>query len=180
VRARPSPREVNLVNRMVWKQLPPEDLDAFRAFLDALPVAGRPRYGLMGVKVSWWSRLGGPARPFVVLLAGGRLALSKRSFRRRGELTRHEYPMGDLKAMKVRRGPLLEAVRFTFADGYKLRVGSLPRRQAHPLERYLAGEGEALDPAGLSPEQLTNFCQAMGAVGIAPAALRGDPGQRQS
>ena len=70
--------------------------------------------------------------------------------------------------MKVRRGPLLESVRLTFADGYSLRVGGLPRRQSRPLERYLAGEADALDPSRLTPEQLTNFCQAMAAVGLWP------------
>ena len=161
---------------MVWKWLRSEDLDAFRAFLDALPVAGAPRYGLLGIKVSWWSRLSGPARPFVVLLAGGRIALSKRTFHRHREVTRHDYPLGDLKAMKVHRGPLLESVRLTFADGYSLRVGGLPRWQSRPLERHLAGESEALDPSGLSPEQLTNFCQALQAVGLRPLAS-GGPGE---
>jgi hypothetical protein len=153
---------------MVWKQLRPEDLEAFRAHLDGLPRAGGPRYGLLGVKASWWTRLGGGARPFVVLLAGGWIALSKRSFRGRRDLTRDRYPFGDLKRMKVRRGLLLESVRLIFADGYSLRVGGLPRRQSRPLERYLAGEADALDPSRLTPEQLTNFCQAMAAVGLWP------------
>ena len=58
---------------LVWKRLRPEDLEAFRAYLAALPTAGGPRYGLLGVKASWWTRLGGGARPFVVLLVGGGL-----------------------------------------------------------------------------------------------------------
>jgi hypothetical protein len=163
---------------MVWKRLRPEDLEAFRAYLAALPVSGGPRYGLLGVKASWWTRVGGAARPFVVLLAGGRLALSKRTFRTHRGRARHQYPLTDLKAVKVRRGPLLESMRLTFADGYSLRVGALPRRQSAPLERYLAGEADALDPARLSPEQLTNFCQAMSAVGLWPA--RGASGPAQS
>ncbi|MFH1330224.1 MAG: hypothetical protein ABIJ48_06210 [Actinomycetota bacterium] len=157
------------MTRRVWKQLPPEELDAFRAHLDALPAAERPGYGMLGVKASWWSRLGGGARPFVVLFVGDRVTLSKRSFCRRRELTRDEYPAADLKAMTVRRGPLLESVRLTFADGYTLRVGGLPRGQSRPLERFLAGEVGAFDPAGLSPEQLTNFCQAAAALGLGPA-----------
>ena len=167
------------MNQLVWKQLPAEDLEAFRGFLVSLPAEGAPRYGLLGIKASWWSRLGGPARPYVVLLAGGRLALSKRSFRRHGEVTRRDYGLGDLQKMKVRRGPLLESVRLRFADGRKIRVGSLPRHQSAPLERYLAGEAGALDPAGLSPEQLTNFCQAMAAVGVLPPALGGFSGRAQ-
>lgn len=167
--------------RSVWRRLPPEDLDAFRAFLDGLPAAGAPRYGLLGIKVSWWSRLSGPARPFVVLLAGGRIALSKRTFHRRREVSRHDYTLGDLKGMKVHRGPLLESARLTFADGYSLRVGGLPRWQSRPVERYLAGEAEALDPAGLSPEQLTNFCQALQAVGLRiPVAGGGSSPEAQS
>lgn len=154
--------------RMVWKRLRPEDLEAFRLYLEGLPRAGGPRYGLLGVKASWWTRLGGGARPFVVLLAGGWIALSKRSFRGHRDITRDRYPRGDLKRMKVRRGLLLESVRLTFADGYSLRVGGLPRRQSRPLERYLAGEADALDPSRLTPEQLTNFCQAMAAVGLWP------------
>ncbi|MBN2112567.1 MAG: hypothetical protein JW785_00410 [Acidimicrobiia bacterium] len=159
--------------RSVWRRLPPEDLAAFRAFLDELPAAGGPRYGLLGIKVSWWSRLSGPTRPYVVLVAGGRIALSKRTFHRRREVTRHDFPLGDLKAMRVHRGPLLESARLTFADGYSLRVGGLPRWQSRPLERYLAGEADALDPGTLSPEQLTNFCQALEAVGLRPLASGG-------
>lgn len=165
---------------MVWKRLRPEDLEAFRAYLAALPAAGGPRYGLLGVKASWWTRMGGGARPFVVLLAGGRVALSKRSFRTHRGVSRHHYPLTDLEAVKVRRGPLLESVRLTFADGYSLRVGGLPRRQSLPLERYLAGDVDALSPARLSPEQLTNFCQAMAAVSLWPPATRGPAGERQS
>jgi hypothetical protein len=156
------------VARPVWKRLRPEDLEAFRAYLEGLPQAGAPRYGLLGVKASWWTRLGGGARPFVVLLAGGRIALSKRSLRGHREVTRDRYPFTDLEGMKVRRGLLLESVRLTFADGYSCRVGGLPRWQSRPLERYLAGETDALDPSGLTPEQLTNFCQAMAAVGLRP------------
>ena len=153
----------------VWKRLRPEDLEAFRAYLTALPVAGGPRYGLLGVKASWWTRLGGGARPFVVLLAGGRLAISKRSFRTHRGVSRHLYPLADLAGTKVRRGALLESVRFTFADGYSLWVGGLPRWQSRPLELHLAGDAAALDPSRLTPEQLTNFCQAMAAVGLWPA-----------
>ncbi len=159
--------------RVVWKRLRPEDLEAFRAYLEGLPRAGEPRYGLLGVKASWWTRLGGGARPFVVLLSGGHIAVSKRSFRGRRDITRDRYPLGDLKRMKVRRGPLLESVRLTFADGYALRVGGLPRRQSRPLERYLAGEADALDPSRLTPEQLTNFWQAMAAVGLRPGGRPG-------
>lgn len=154
---------------LVWKHLRPEDLEAFRAYLAALPAAGGPRYGLLGVKASWWTRLGGGARPFVVLLAGGRLALSKRSFWRHREVSRCQYPRADLVSLKVRRGPLLESVRLTFTDGFRPRVGGLPRRHSRPLELYLGGETAALDPARLTPEQLTNFCQAMAAVGLWPA-----------
>lgn len=157
---------------VVWRRLPPEDLEAFRAYLAGLPASGGPRYGLLGVKASWWTRLGGGARPFVVLLAGGRLALSKRAFRTRRGVSRHVYPFADLKAVKVRRGPLLESIRLTFADGYALRVGGLPRWQSRPLELHLGGDAGALEPARLSPEQLTNFCQAMTALGLWPAPAR--------
>jgi hypothetical protein len=154
------------VARIVWRRLAPDALAAFRDYLNALPAAGRPRYGLLGIKVSWWSRLGGPARPFVVLVAGDRIALSKRSFRRRRGVTRRQYRWDELKSVAVRCGPLLESARLSFRDGYCLRVGGLPRHQARPLERYLHGEADALDPGNLTPEQLTNFCQAMAAVGL--------------
>jgi hypothetical protein len=166
------------VSGFVWKSLSPEELAAFREHLACLPMEGGPRYGLLGVKASWWTRLGGGARPFVVLLAGGRLALSKRSFHTHRGVSRHQYRLADLRAMKVRRGPVLESVRFTFADGYRLRVGGLPRWQSRPLELYLGGGVAALDPARLTPEQLTNFCQAMAAVGLWPA--RGAPGPAEA
>ena len=159
--------------RPVWKQLPPADLDAFRAYLDALPRGERPGYGMLGVKASWWSHLSGPARPFVVLFLEDRVILSKRSFFRHRRVTRDEYPVADLEAMAVRRGPLLESARLTFADGYALRVGGLPRRQSRPVERFLAGEADAFDPAGLSPEQLTNFCQAVAVAGLRLGAATG-------
>ena len=153
---------------------PPEDLDAFRALSRRPAGAGRPRYGLLGVKASWWSRLGGPARPFVVLLAGGRLALSKRSFPHAPGVTRHGTRSADLKAVKVRRGPLLESIRLTFADGYSL-AGGRPAPWAEPAPRAPSWPetAEALEPARLSPEQLTNFCQAMAALGLWPAPRRG-------
>jgi len=162
---------------IVWRHLAPGAAEDFRAYLAGLPVEGGPRYGLLGVQASWWTRLGGGARPFVVLLAGGRLALSKRSFLTHRGVSRHLYPLADLAGMKVRRGPLLESIRLTFADGYSLRVGGLPRWQSRPLERYLAGAAYALDPDRLSPEQLTNFCQAMAAVGLWPARGASGPAQ---
>ena len=93
---------------------------------------------------------GRPGPAFRGAAGGGRVALSKRSWRGPREVARHQYPWGDLKAVKVRRGPLLESMRLTFADGYSLRVGALPRRQSRPLERYLAGEAEALDRPALA------------------------------
>lgn len=162
---------------IVWRRLAPGAAAEFRAYLGALPAEGGPRYGLLGVKASWWTRIGGGARPFVVLLAGGSLAFSKRSFRTHRGVSRHQYRLADLRAMKVRRGPLLESVRFTFADGYSLRVGGLPRWQSRPLERYVGGEADALDAENLTPEQLTNFCQAMAAVGLWPARGAARPAQ---
>ena len=38
--------------KLVWKHLPADQLEAFRAYLDGLPAERRPRYGLLGVKAS--------------------------------------------------------------------------------------------------------------------------------
>jgi hypothetical protein len=156
---------------MVWKRLRPEDLAAFRAYLEELPAGERPLYGLIGIKASWWSRLGGGARPFVVLFSGEKVTLSKRSVRRHRELSRRDYPVGELKKVSVRRGPLLESARLSFADGYSVRVGSLPRRQAQPVERFPAEGPTAFEPSGLTAEQLTNTYLACDALGLLPTAL---------
>lgn len=152
--------------RIVWKRLPPGELEAFRARLEGLGPGERPVYGLLGVQVSWWTRLGGPARPFVVLFRGDRVILYKRSWRGRKAVSRRQYGCGDLKRVKVRRGPLLESARLWFADGYSVRVGSLPRHQSRPVERFLTDGPAAFDPAGLTPEQLTNTRLAGEAMGL--------------
>jgi len=157
---------------MVWKRLRPEDLAAFREHLDGLPEKDRPCYGLVGVKASWWSRLGGGARPFVVLISGETITLQKRSVRRHRELSRRDYVIGDLRRVSVRRGPLLESARFSFTDGYSVRVGSLPRGQAQPMERFLVDGAAAFDPSCLSPEQFTNTYLACGVMGLLPGGLR--------
>jgi hypothetical protein len=151
--------------RMVWKRLRRADLAAFREYLEALTPGERPVYGLLGVEASWWTRLGGPARPFVVLFRGDRVILHKRSWRGRGAVSRRQYGAGELQRVKVHRGPLLESARLWFADGYSVRVASLPRHQASPVERFLAEGPAALDPSLLTPEQLTITrlaCEAMG------------------
>jgi hypothetical protein len=152
--------------RLIWKQLPPDGLAAFREYLDGLSAGERPVYGLVGVKASWWTRLGGFARPFVVLFRGERVVASKRSWRGQQAVTRKEYAAAGLQRVSVRRGPLLESARLWFADGYSVRVGSLPRRQSEPVERFLKEGAGAFDPAVLTPEQLTNTCLACRAMGI--------------
>lgn len=159
------------MGKMVWKRLRPEDLAAFREYLEGLAPEERPVYGLLGVKASWWTRLGGGARPLVILFGGNRVVLSKRSLRGRGAVSRREYPVGDLQRVSVRRGPLLESARFAFADGFSIRVGSLPRRQSQPVERLLKEGAVALDPSRLTPEQLTGTYLACRAMGLLPGGL---------
>ena len=161
--------------KMVWKRLRPGDLAAFREFLEGLTPKERPVYGLLGVQASWWTRLGGWASPFVILFRGDRVIVSKRSRRGRRCVTRKEYPVGDLRRVSVRRGPLLESALLSFADGYSVRVGSLPRRQSGPVEGLLREGAAALDPSRLTPEQLTNTCLACEAMGLSVrAAARAD------
>lgn len=152
--------------RLIWKRLRPGDLAAFREYLDGLHPRARPVYGLLGVKVSWWTRLGGCARPFVVLFQGGRVVVSQRSWRGGRAVQRREYPVAALQQVTVRRGPLLESVRLRFEDGYSVRVGSLPRHQAEPVQRFRAEGAGAFDPASLTAEQLTNTCLACEAMGL--------------
>jgi hypothetical protein len=132
-------------------------------------------YGLLGVKAWWWTRLGGWARPFVVLIRGKRIILYQRAFRGRRSVSRREYGAADLQRVSVRRGPLLESARLSFADGHSVRVGSLPRRQSEPVERFLQDGPAALDPSHLTQEQLTNTCLACEAMGldVLPAATPG-------
>lgn len=159
------------MGRMVWKRLRPEDLAGFREYLDGLPDEERPCYGLVGVETSWWSRLGGGARPFVVLIRGETITLRKRSVCRRRELSRRDYPIGELERVSARRGPLLESVRLSFTDGYSVRVGSLPRGQALPVEGFVAEGAAAFDPSRLSAGQLTNTYLACRAEGLLPGDL---------
>lgn len=159
---------------LIWKKLSEDRLAAFREHLDRLGPRERPVYGLVGVQASWWTRLGGPAQPFVVLFRDGRVLVSKRSWRSRQSVHRREYPVAALQRAAVRRGPLLESIRVWFSDGYSVRVGGLPRHQSEPVERFLQEGAAALDPSLLSPGQLTNTylaCRAMGIpVGEEPAA----------
>jgi hypothetical protein len=157
--------------KMIWQRLRPGDLVAFREYLAGLSGGECPLYGLLGVKAWWWTRLGGWARPFVVLLRGERVILYQRAFWGRRAVSRREYAVADLQRVSVRRGPLLESARFWFADGYSVRVGSLPHRQSEPVERFLQDGAAALDPSRLTPEQLTNTCLACEAMGLLPAGL---------
>jgi hypothetical protein len=165
--------------RLIWKRLRPEDLAAFREYLDGLHPRERPVYGLLGVQVSWWTRLGGCARRFVVLFRGGRMIVSKRSWHGGRAVHRREYPVAALQRVTVRRGPLLESIRLRFEDGYSVRVGSLPRHQSEPVQRFLQEGAGAFDPASLTPEQLTNTCLACEAMGL-PAATFCSPAERGS
>jgi len=161
------------MSRLIWKRLGAEALAAFGEHLASRPEPERPRYGLVGVKASWWSRLGGGARPYVVLFVGDRVTLSKRSFRRHRELTRRDYRAGRLRRVAVRRGPLLESARFSFDDGWSVRVGGLPRGQAEPVAAWLGEGAGAFDPARLTREQLSNTALACQAMGLLPAGLLG-------
>ena len=152
--------------RVVWKQLGPGDLAAFREFLGGLAEQDRPLYGLLGVKAWWWTRLGGWARPLVILLRGQRVVLYQRAFWGRRAVSRREYGVADLQRLSVRRGPLLESARLFFADGFSIRVGSLPRHQSQPVEQLLREGVAALDPGRLTPGQLTNTCLACEAMGL--------------
>jgi hypothetical protein len=163
--------------RMVWKRLPPGELAAFRQYLEALAPRERPVYGLLGVKSSWWTRLGGPARPFVVVFRGGRVIISKRSLRGRAIVSRRQYGIQDLQRIKVHRGPLLESARLWFAGGYSVRVSSLPRRQSLPVERFLVEGPAAFEPARLTSEQLTNTCLAFEVLGL---PVKREPGSSPS
>ncbi|MBP1633033.1 MAG: hypothetical protein H6Q11_1321 [Acidobacteria bacterium] len=170
--------------RLVWKRLRPEELADFRERLDALTPKERPVYGLIGVEASWWTRLGGPARPFVVLFRGDRVILYKRSWRGHHAVSRRQFKSDDLQRVKVRRGPLLESARLWFADGYSVRVGSLPRHQSGPVELFLAEGPAAFEPSRLTPEQLTNTRLAWEALGLPagagqlPGGCPPDPGGR--
>jgi len=163
--------------KMIWQRLRPGDLAAFREYLAGLSETERPLYGLLGVKAWWWTRLGGWARPFVVLLRGERVILYQRAFWGRRAVSRREYAVAELQRVSVRRGLLLESARLSFADGYSVRVGSLPRRQSRPVEQFLREEAGALDPSRLTPEQLTNACLACEAMGLSvrPAVQANQP-----
>jgi len=163
--------------RLIWKRLRPDGLAAFREYLDGLSAGERPVYGLLGVKASWWTRLGGFARPFVVLFRGERVIIYRRAFWGRRAVSRREYGVADLQGVSVRRGPLLESALLSFADGYSVRVGSLPRRHSQPVEGFLKEGAAAFDPARLTPEQLTNTCLACEAMGLSvrPAARADQP-----
>ena len=163
--------------KMVWKQLQPDDLAAFREHLATLPAEERPVYGLLGVKAWWWTRLGGWARPLVVLIRGERIILYQRAFWGRRSVSRREYRVADLQGVSVRRGPLLESARLSFTDGYSVRVGSLPRRQSDPVEGFRKDGAAALDPSRLTPEQLTNTCLACEAVGLDARSAAAPGGQ---
>lgn len=163
----------------IWRRLPREELAAFREYLDGLSAGERPVYGLVGVRASWWTRLGGFGRPFVLLIRGGRIVVSKRSWRGQRAVSRRDYPITALQRVAVRRGPLLESVRLWFEDGYSVRIGGLPRHQSEPLRR-LGREGPGvLDASSLTAEQLTNThlaCRAMGLPGgERPGPTRAQP-----
>ncbi len=157
--------------KRVWKELKPNDLVTVQEHLDGLPEEGRPQYGITGIKVSFWNRLFGGNRPFVVLFLKDKIVLSRRSLGGGREKERREYPVGNLNDVTVRRGPLFDSALFRFADGYKVRVGNIPHTQIEPVVRFLNEGSRVFDAGRLSAVQRTNCYYTFTTMQVLPRDL---------
>jgi hypothetical protein len=152
--------------KRVWKELKPDDMAVVTDALEALPEDQRPLYGLTGIKTSFWSRIGGGAKPFIVLFMPGEIILSKRTLGGSKAISRMVKPLGDLVDVSVRNGPLLGSARFEFADGFEIRVGNIPHTQINPVQGFLRHGKDAFAWDALSDTQRTNCYYTYTTMGI--------------
>jgi len=157
--------------KRVWKELKLDDLGVVTDHLEAMPEEQRPLYGLVGVKTSLWSQMGGGAKPFVVLIMPDRIVLSKRSVTGKKETWRKETPLSGLVDVSVRRGPMLDSAQLTFDDGYRVRVGNVPHTQIDPVTGAVERGAVALDWDELTSVQKTNCYYAFTMMELLPRDL---------
>lgn len=157
--------------KRVWKELKPDDLQVLTDFLATMPEEDRPLYGITGIKTSLWSQIGGGANSFVALFLPETIVFSKRSLGGIREKTRDELPLAGLIDVSVRRGPMLDSARFTFANGFKVRVGNILHHQITPVTRLPSEGVAALDWANLSAAQKTNCYFTFAMMGLLPRDL---------
>jgi hypothetical protein len=140
-------------------------------YLTELPDAERPLYGLTGIKTSFWSRIGGGAKPFVVLLMADRVILSKRSVGGIKQLWGEEHALTDLVDLSTRNGPFLDSALFTFANGFKIRIGNIPHTQIAPVAGFMKEGAAAFEWSHLTDVQRTNCYYTFTMMKILPRDL---------
>ncbi len=157
--------------KRVWRALKPDDMAVVTSYLTELPDAERPLYGLTGIKTSFWSRIGGGAKPFVVLLMADRVILSKRTVGGIKQLWGEEHALAELVDLSTRRGPLLNSALFTFANGFKIRIGNIPHTQIAPVVRFMNEGTGAFEWGRLTDVQRTNCYYTFTMMKILPRDL---------
>ena len=157
--------------KRVWKALKPDDMAAVTGYLAGLADDERPLYGVTGIKTSFWSRIGGGAKLLIVLFMPDRIILSKRNITGVKETWSVEHALTDLVDLRSRRGPMFDSALFTFADGFKIRVGNIPHTQIAPVVRYMAEGAAALEWSRLTDVQRTNCYYTFTMMKILPRDL---------
>ena len=157
--------------KRVWRALKPDDMAVVTNYLMELPDAERPLYGLTGIKTSFWSRIAGGAKPFVVLFTADRVILSKRSVGGIKQLWGDEHALSDLVDLSTRKGPLLDSALFTFANEFKIRIGNIPHTQIAPVVGLMQEGVAALEWSRLTDVQRTNCYYTFTMMKILPRDL---------
>lgn len=146
------------MTKLVWKRLRPRDLEAFLRHLDAMPQAERPIYGLVGkkkIKFLHWV-FAAASKLYALYFTQDRVVLSQRNVGGSRERRRIEYPIGDLVAVRVTKGPVWHTIRLEFRDGFTIKLANITRGQCDPIARVPVGGAAALARERLTVEQLTN------------------------
>ena len=155
----------------VWKELKADDMSVVTDYIATLPAEQRPLYGLVGIKTSFWSQIGGGAKPFVLLFMPDRIIMSKRSVTGSKETSHLETPLSAIRDVTVRNGPMLDSALFTFENGFSVRVGNIPHTQIEPVVRFVRDGVDAFDWNHLTDVQRTNCYYAYTMMGIVPKKL---------
>jgi len=157
--------------KRVWKALKPDDMAAVTGYLAGLADDERPLYGVTGIKTSFWSRIGGGAKLLIVLFMPDRIILSKRNITGVKETWSVEHALTDLVDLRPRRGPMFDSALFSFADGFKIRVGNIPHTQTAPIVRFMDEGSGAFGWDRLTDVQRTNCYYTFTMMKILPRDL---------
>jgi uncharacterized protein (DUF2336 family) len=141
---------------------PPRELsDAHRAkffaYLDALPPKDRPVFGFSAQQQSLWARLGGGTTYLLVLFFTDHVVFSTRRMASARETAREARLLGEIAAITVTPGTLMDRATFTFVDGATMKLANVSHAESGPLARFGEAGLAAFDRTTLAPAALASF-----------------------